>query len=161
MGAIVLVISIAVGNSMGNRVLGQIAARAPEVVPTPMISASVDPGGPADQVLNQRHQVLSVATDPGFPDPRITPEPPPPPPVRTAPPTPRSTPTPKPTPEPSDDGGDQDVPRYTSPPLPIPIASHQPGESSDENGNPLPAESGEQGQASGASPQPNPKATLP
>jgi hypothetical protein len=149
MGAVVLVISIAVGNSMGNRVLGQIAVRAPEVVPTPMVSASADAAS-LDQVLAVRHSVLSVATDPGFPDPRVTPEPPP---VRTAPPTPRLTPTPKPTPSPSADG----TSHYTSPPLPIPIVSHDPNELSDPDGEPLPTSPSPEG----ASPAPSPKGTAP
>jgi hypothetical protein len=135
MGAVVLLISIAVGNSMGNRVLGQIAARAPEVVPTPMISASADPGGSLDQVLSVRHSVLSVATDPGFPDPRVTPEPPPP--VRRTPAPRRTSAPPRPSPSPS---GSAEVSHYTSPPLPIPIVVHSPNELSDPNGEPLPAD---------------------
>jgi hypothetical protein len=152
MGAVVLLISIAVGNSMGNRVLGQIAARAPEVVPTPMISASADPGGALNQALSVRHSVLSVATDPGFPDPRVTPEPSP---VRTPPPAPKRTPTPKPSPEPSDDSTNA-ASEYTSPPLPIPIVSHDPGEISDPNGEPLPSGTGPQ-----STPPPSSKPTPP
>ncbi|GAC1566625.1 MAG: hypothetical protein NVS2B3_00430 [Vulcanimicrobiaceae bacterium] len=75
LGSIVLAIAIYVGNTMGNRVLGQIFSRAePIATPIPVPSAS-----PGDTVTNRalwkRRRVLSVATDPAFPDPRITPEP--------------------------------------------------------------------------------------
>jgi hypothetical protein len=125
-GSIVLLAAIVIGNNMGNRVLGQVASRVsadatPVPIPTP---SAADAGG---QVLATRHSVLSVATDPGFPDPRVTPEPPPPA-------TPK--PSPKPSPTPTDDtGGDGDppspgpTPTYTSPPLAIPLESHSPDES--------------------------------
>ena len=137
LGAIVLLISIAIGNSMGNRVLGQIAARAPDVIPSPVETPSPDSGVPL-QVLSQRQRsALSVATDPGFPDPRVTPEPP-------VPQTPRPIPklavpshATSPSPSPSPDDGETSAP-YTSPPLPIPIVSHDPGDLSDPNGEPLP-----------------------
>jgi hypothetical protein len=124
-GSIVLLIAIAVGNSMGNHVLGAVTSRAafsstPVPIATP--SAASDEQG---DVLNRPHQILSVATDPAFPDPRITPEPPPPA-------TPKPSPKPSPSPtfddnaEPSPD--DSDAP-YTSPPLPVPLVSHDPDES--------------------------------
>ena len=75
-GAIVLLISIIVGNSMGNRVLGQVANREGDFAPSPVATPTADPADNASAQLSwKRRQVLSVATDPGFPDPRITPEP--------------------------------------------------------------------------------------
>jgi len=125
-GSLVLLIAIVIGDSMGNKVLGQIASRAStETTPVPIPTASV--GDEASQVLARRREVLSVATDPAFPDPRITPEPPPPA-------TPRPTPTPSPSPT-EDDGGTPDPSEdYTSPPLAIPLESQSPGaESSPED----------------------------
>jgi hypothetical protein len=129
-GSLVLLIAIVIGNSMGNKVLGQIANRAsfsttPVPIPTP--SAGDEEG----QVLARRREVLSVATDPAFPDPRVTPEPPPPP---TARPSPRPSPTPT-----EDDGGTPDpADDYTSPPLAIPLASQSPGDhpSPDDSASP-------------------------
>jgi hypothetical protein len=113
-GALVLLIAIAIGNNMGNRVLGQIGSRAAGAVATPVPSPSAgDEDDGVSHVLWKRRQVLSVATDPAFPDPRVTPEPPPPPP----PPTPSA---------PSD--GSSTAPPYTSPPMPIPLVSHDAGE---------------------------------
>ena len=139
-GSIVLLGAIILGNSMGNKVLGQITSRASiSTTPVPIPTASAG-DETAAEVISRRHQVLSVATDPGFPDPRITPEPPPPE-------TPRPSPKPSPTPT-FDDGGDPtplptDTFGYTSPPLLVPIASHPPDETSppDENGSPRPSES--------------------
>jgi len=115
-GAVVLLIAIAVGNNMGNRVLGQIPERVLALATTPIPSPSATANDNAvSQALWKRRQVLSVATDPAFPDPRITPEPP-------VSPTPK--PTPKPTPSPSPARTDeQPNPDYTSPPLPIPLAT--------------------------------------
>jgi hypothetical protein len=118
-----LLIAIVVGQSMGNRVLRQIASQPASfsATPIPTPSASpIDASGPLGAALWKRREVISVATDPGFPDPRVTPEPSPSPTRR---PTPRPTPSPSPSPSPqqSDDGGQ--VPDYTSPPLPIPLVS--------------------------------------
>jgi hypothetical protein len=119
-GSLVLLVAIVIGDSMGNKVLGQIASRAStETTPVPIPTASA--GDEASQVLARRREVLSVATDPAFPDPRITPEPPPP-----ATPRPPS-PSPKPSPT-EDDGGTPDPSQdYTSPPLAIPLESQSPG----------------------------------
>jgi hypothetical protein len=111
-GALVLLVSILVGQKLGDRVLLQTEKR------VPIVDAGVTPVPTADAsdrtfLKNwKRLQVVAVATDPAFPDPRVT-----------RPPTPRPTPTPTPhTPEP--------VPTiraiYTSPPLAIPLASHDP-----------------------------------
>jgi hypothetical protein len=134
-GALVLLIAIAVGNNMGNRVLGQIGSRAAGSVATavPSPAASAEDDG-VSHVLWKRRQVLSVATDPAFPDPRVTPEPPPPPP--TARPTPHKVRTPAPSPSPDD--GEGTVPPYTSPPMPIPLVTHQPGETSAPDGSETP-----------------------
>ncbi len=125
LGAIVLVVAIFVGNNMGNRVLGAIASRAGgAATPIPIPSASA-----ADTVTSRalwkRRQVLSVATDPAFPDPRITPEPPIP-----ATPKPELTLSPRVfhrrSPVPSDATGPAEATpdtRYTSPPVPVP-ATH-------------------------------------
>ena len=116
LGSIVLLIAIVVGNNMGNRVLGQIPERVPTLGATPLPSPTSSAfGNNASQALWKRRQVLSVATDPAFPDPRVTPEPP-------APATPRPTPkpTPKPSPTPTSEPSHSN---YTSPPLPIPLAT--------------------------------------
>lgn len=129
LGAIVLLVAIAIGNGMGNRVLGQVAGRASDVAttPLPLTTASPDAAGNPKSFSWKRRQVLSVATDPAFPDPRITPEPTPEPTVRpTARPTPRPTPTaastlPRPTSSPRRS-------TYTSPPMLYPMGSHAPAQ---------------------------------
>lgn len=120
-GAVVLLISILIGQKLGDRVLLQTERRVPiggsGVTPIPGAESS-DRG----ELKNwKRLQVVSVATDPAFPDPRVTRPPTPPPPVYTPPPY-RPTPIPEPTFKPL-------RPRsiYTSPPLPIPLVSHEPG----------------------------------
>ncbi len=120
-GAIVLLVSIVIGQRIGDRVLLQTETR------TPIAGSGVTPvpeANPSDrgELKNwKRLQVVSVATDPAFPDPRVTRPPTPPPPPVT--PTPRPTPTPRATPIP-----EQPAPSlYTSPPLPIPLVSHEPG----------------------------------
>jgi hypothetical protein len=121
-GAVVLLVSILIGQKLGDRVLLQTERRVPVgaalVTPVPQ-TAPTNPGPLRNW---KRDQVVSVATDPAFPDPRVT-RPPTPKPrpvvVRV-----RRTPTPVPGPEtlPPYEGG------YTSPPLPLPLVSHAPGE---------------------------------
>jgi hypothetical protein len=134
-GAILLLISIAIGQRLGDEVLSGVTegpapgGAGPMLTPVPQ--ASQEPG----QARNwKREQVVSVATDPAFPDPRATPKP-----------TPRPAPTANPTipPPPALAPPDDAVPGkpvYTSPPLPLPIASHAPNETEteppDENGYP-------------------------
>ncbi len=127
LGAIVLIVAIAVGNGMGNRVLGQVAGRVPIFSTTPLPVTTPSPGSDDTKSFSWKHrQVLSVATDPAFPDPRITPEPTPEP---TVPPTRkpiRRTPPPKahpatPQPQPS-----RPSTTYTSPPMLYPMASGSP-----------------------------------
>jgi len=114
-GAIVLLVSILIGQKIGDRVLLQTEKRVPiaagGVTPVPEADTSSAPGN------WKRLEVISVATDPAFPDPRIT-RPPPPPPT----PAPRrATPIPEVTIAPASQ-------IYTSPPLPMPLVSHAPGE---------------------------------
>jgi hypothetical protein len=117
---IVLLAAIAVGQQIGSHTIFAVMQKRPtlpgdEITPVPDPTAS-------DELLSKnwkRLQVVSVATDPAFPDPRVTPPPPPTPrPVPTAPPTPKPRPTPSPPPD-----------IYTSPPLPFPLVSHDPDES--------------------------------
>jgi hypothetical protein len=116
-GAFVLLIAIGVGMNMGNRVLGQIGAHVP-VQPTAVPAATEDPAQ-HDEITGLKHStVMSVATDPGFPDPRVTPEP-------EVPATPRPRPTETLTPRPEKRAPG---PAYTSPPLPLPLVTHTPGE---------------------------------
>jgi len=104
LGAAVLVASIYVGQSMGSRVIGKIRTQQPPVAVTTIPIATAAPSGfdgPAE--LHRRRAVLSVATDPAFPDPRVTPEPTP---VPTPKPTPKPTPEPTLAPEPTLDPND-------------------------------------------------------
>jgi hypothetical protein len=136
LGAATLLIALALGNDMGSRVVAQVAGRIPQFTATP--TPFPEPSGtddPESQAAWKTVHVMAVATDPGFVDPRVTPPPPPPPPPRPA--------TPSPSPKPTPRTGQ----RYTSPPLPIPIVSHEPGETS----APDPAPN-----ASGGSIQPSP-----
>jgi hypothetical protein len=74
-GGGVLLFAIAVGNHMGNRVLNQVAGSnggfVRNVMATPV---PIETHAPAE-VNWKKIQVMSVATDPAFPDPRVTPEP--------------------------------------------------------------------------------------
>lgn len=137
LGAVVLLIAIVVGNGMGNRVLRQVARSADiRTTPLPITTPSPeDAGGPNSLTLRRRH-VTSVATDPAFPDPRITPEPTPQPTER---PIPKATPTPEPPPTPEPEPTDALQAPYTSPPLAFPLVKHSPGETSPpDDGSPAP-----------------------
>jgi hypothetical protein len=110
---------------MGNRVLGQVAART-EVAPTPLVTAVTVTKDVQSALGWKKTEVISVATDPAFPDPRLTP-------------IPMVTPKPAPhlTAAPGASAGGSLVAspgpaRYTSPPLPLPIATHAPGETDTE-----------------------------
>ena len=124
--AALLLVAIAVGQRLGDRVLRQATEQRTDVgslLMTPVPQASEDPYVARNW---KREQVVSVATDPAFPDPRVTPKPTP---------TPRPTPNPTvppPTAEPTADTTLQTAPVYTSPPLPIPIASHAPEDTETE-----------------------------
>lgn len=126
-GAVVLLISIVIGQKLGDKILLQ-TPRRPVLVGsgiTPVPEA--DPSDRGELKNWKRLQVVSVATDPAFPDPRVTRPPAPPPPVFTVPPLRRVTPIPVPT--------VNVAPRsiYTSPPLPLPLVSHEPNEVSTES----------------------------
>ena len=113
-GAVVLIVSILIGQKLGDRVLLQTEERVPiagvGMTPVPQVESS-----DRDELRNwKRLQVVAVATDPAFPDPRVT-----------RPPTPRPTSKPSPSPTPTA------TPRtstYTPPPLPLPLVSHLPNE---------------------------------
>ncbi|HEV3142097.1 MAG TPA: hypothetical protein VGY57_16335, partial [Vicinamibacterales bacterium] len=101
LGIVVLIAAIALGERMGDRVLGQATEKRLESVApvsvTPAPNASTAPYGPNWR----RTQVISAASDPGFPDPRVPPVP-----IPTAPPPPKQTPkpavaSPSPTPTPN------------------------------------------------------------
>jgi hypothetical protein len=76
-GAVVLLVAIAVGNRMGNHVLVQVAKRT-ETAPTPLFTPVVESKNRRVSLGWQRTQLVSVATDPAFPDPRVVPPTPPP-----------------------------------------------------------------------------------
>ncbi len=132
LGSLVLLLAISVGNGMGGRVLRQISGHgSTESTIGPIATPSPDADAPQTALRMHRRSVLSVATDPAFPDPRITPEPTPSPTAR-----PRPTQTPALPPVPSDEptidtsGGDETKAPYTSPPLAFPLVKHSPGETS-------------------------------
>jgi hypothetical protein len=113
---IVLIAAVAVGQQIGEHtIFGATERRVqiPEAVITPVPE---DTAGPNEEISRnwKRLQVVSVATDPAFPDPRITPTPTP---------TPKPTPSPKPTVVPTINPTEL----YTSPPLPIPLITQDPG----------------------------------
>jgi hypothetical protein len=118
-GAVVLVVSILIGQKLGDRVLLQTERR------VPIAGAGVTPVPEADtsdrgELQNwKRLQVISVATDPAFPDPRVTRPPPPPQAAATR----RPTAIPEITAPPH---------IYTSPPLPLPLVSHEPADTDTE-----------------------------
>jgi hypothetical protein len=95
----VLFIAIYVGVSIGDRIRtasqSQSADEAELPTPVPDDGATYAPA----QNGWKRMQVVAIATDPGFPDPRVTPSPTPSPTV--APPTPRPSPQRTPHPAPS------------------------------------------------------------
>jgi hypothetical protein len=119
-GAVVLLISIAIGERMGTRVLGQAteqsaqALSAVQVTPQPEPEQTVGPFGPDWK----RTQTLSAASDPGFPDPRVPPKP-----LPTAPPPPTPSPTPVPTAT-----INPNIPIWRQQPLPTASPSESPAE---------------------------------
>ena len=72
-GAAVLLVAIAIGQRMGDRVLGQATQTLPDAgaLATAEPYASAGPFGPDWK----RSETLSAAADPRFPDPRIPPQP--------------------------------------------------------------------------------------
>lgn len=117
-GALVLLVSILIGQKLGDRVLLQTERRVPILGSgiTPVPDSSAEPAGLKNW---KRLQVVSVATDPAFPDPRVT-RPPTPTPAPYVPPKPAIRTAPPAITAPSG--------IYTSPPLPFPLVSHDPNE---------------------------------
>jgi hypothetical protein len=113
---VVLLAAVVVGQQIGEHTIFGATQRRVEVPGQIITPVPADTGGPNEAISRnwKRLQVVSVATDPAFPDPRVTPPPTP---------SPKPSPTRKPTPSPSP------TVLYTSPPLPVPIASHDPTES--------------------------------
>ncbi len=111
--ALVLLLSIAIGQRIGDHILSSGTDRQPTVVRPLATPVPEQSEGPVRDW--HREQIVSVATDPAFPDPRVT---------RPPTPTPAPTPTLRPTSPPS-----PTPPPYTSPPLALPLASHAPDES--------------------------------
>ncbi|HMF28345.1 MAG TPA: hypothetical protein VKE42_06200, partial [Candidatus Cybelea sp.] len=109
-GAVILLFAVAVGERMGNRVIGQATEQTLQsVVPqavTPAPDATPRPYGPDWK----RSQALSTAGDPHFPDPRVPPQP-----LPTLAPTPKPRPiiTIRPTPTPN-----PNIPIWRQKPLP-------------------------------------------
>lgn len=113
---ITLLASIFIGERMGAHVLRrstETTAVVPEVT-TPTPQPTLGQNGP---IVDWHHlQVVTVATDPGFPDPRVTKPP---------------TPTPKPSPTPS-----PPPPPPTPTPVPEPGSPTPAGSASGSAGNP-------------------------
>jgi hypothetical protein len=107
-GAAVLLIAVAIGERMGDRVIGQATEQTLQSVGpvsvSPSAHASAQPYGPDWK----RSQALSAAGDPHFPDPRVPPQP-----LPTPLPTPKPRPTPIPTPTPN-----PNIPIWRQKPLP-------------------------------------------
>jgi|SRR5580704_151656 hypothetical protein len=107
-GAAVLLIAVAIGERMGDRVIGQATEQTLQSVGP--ISVSPSPNG-SPQAYGpdwKRSQSLSAAGDPHFPDPRVPPQP-----LPTPLPTPKPRPTPVPTPTPN-----PNIPIWRQKPLP-------------------------------------------
>jgi hypothetical protein len=128
LGAAVLLLAVAVGERMGNRVIGQAAEQTLQsVIPqavTPAPDATPAPYGPDWK----RSQALTAAGDPRFPDPRVPPKP-----LPTLAPTPVTTPRPTPVPTPT---LNPNIPIWRQRPLPTFAPSAQPsGENSEPPGS--------------------------
>ena len=137
-GAAVLLVAVAVGERMGNRVIGQAGEQSlqsvlPQAV-TPAPNASPQAYGPDWK----RSQALSAAGDPHFPDPRVPPQP-----LPTLAPTPKPKPTPTPTATPN-----PNIPIWRQSPLPTYAPSESPSaEASGLAGSPTPEPSPAESQA--------------
>ncbi|GAC1509130.1 MAG: hypothetical protein NVS1B14_13090 [Vulcanimicrobiaceae bacterium] len=114
-GAALLLLAIGVGKTMGDRVISHATEEGQTGVGTTIVlSPSPGPSDAAPFGPNwKRTQVLAAAPDPGFPDPRVPPQP-----LPTPQPTPVPTPKPKTTPTPVPEQSTQapaPTPRATSP----------------------------------------------
>jgi hypothetical protein len=119
-GAAVLLVAVAVGERMGNRVIGQATDQTLQSVTPQAVSTAPD----AAQAYGpdwKRSQSLSAAGDPHFPDPRVPPQP-----LPTPMPTPKATPTPIPTPTPN-----PNIPIWRQRPFATFAPSAQPEQSSE------------------------------
>jgi hypothetical protein len=106
---VMLLAAVVVGQQIGEHTIFGATERRVEIPPQTVTPVPEDTS--TNEAISRnwkRLQVVSVATDPAFPDPRVTPTPRP---------TPRPTPSPKPSPTPNT------AELYTSPPLPTPSAS--------------------------------------
>jgi hypothetical protein len=106
---VLLLAAVAVGQQIGEHTIFGATERRVEIPPQTVTPVPEEVG--TDEAISRnwkRLQVVTVATDPAFPDPRVTPTPRP---------TPRPTPSPKPTRSPNP------AELYTSPPMPIPMGS--------------------------------------
>jgi hypothetical protein len=129
-GAAVLLLAVAIGERMGNRVIGQaneqtLQSVIPQAV-TPAPDASPQPYGPDWK----RSQALSAAGDPRFPDPRVPPQP-----LPTLAPTPTPHPTPIPTPTPN-----PNIPIWRQRPFPTVVPSQAPAGPESPSPEPSPGE---------------------
>jgi hypothetical protein len=109
-GVVVLLVAIAIGERMGDRVL--VAAvdsggSNAQVIVTPVPPSATSAPYNADW---RASQTLAAAPDPGFPDPRVPPRP-----LPTPIPEPTATPTPKWTPNPNIPIWDQTPPGSATP----------------------------------------------
>lgn len=140
LGVIVLIGAIALGERMGDRVIGQVTEKRLEGVAPVTVTPAPNPSGSSPYGPNWREtQVLAAAADPGFPDPRVPPVP-----LPTAAPTPKYTAAPKtvakPTPTPTPN---MNLPVWRrAAPLPSPTpegsASPAPGGSASPSSSPKP-----------------------
>ena len=119
-GTVVLLAAIAIGERMGDRVLGEATAQGLQsvtaVAASPQPEQSQGPYGPDWK----RSETLSAAADPRFPDPRVPPQP-----LPTPLPTPKVTPTPYVAPTPT---LNPNLPIWRQKPLPTatPVPSESP-----------------------------------
>jgi hypothetical protein len=129
-GTIVLLIAIAVGQRMGDRVLDQVTGsgtqNAPVTAVTPEPSLSPGAYGPDWK----RSESLAGAADPRFPDPRVPPQP-----LPTPLPTPKATPTPVASPTPTDTIN-PNIPIWRQKPMPTATPSREPSAEPAVSGSP-------------------------
>ena len=109
-GAAVLLIAVAIGERMGNRVIGNATEQTLQSVTPTAVSPAPDASARAYGPDWKRSQALSAAGDPHFPDPRVPPKPLPTLPPATPAPR-RATPRPTATPNPN-------IPVWRQSPLP-------------------------------------------
>jgi hypothetical protein len=122
-GAAVLLVAVAIGERMGDRVIGQATEQTLQSVGPVSVSPSPN-GSPLPYGPDwKRSQALSAAGDPRFPDPRVPPQP-----LPTPLPTPKPRPTPVPTPTPN-----PNIPIWRQKPLPtVPPSALPAGPATDE-----------------------------